>query len=298
MNWRGAALVSVALASCANEPREATGGPASPDPALPILGGSARIEVVEAEAVIIPVGYRARRYAFVGMELTSRLGTASDEDFLVRGWGNEVAVASGTTGTVEMGFFARSDGVVEGAETLWLRPRVRDGMEEAVDVGDAEIGIVITDGRTPGRQTIEVVEGQSVAVQIHYEAVWPLEDLVSVEIGLAASYGTASARDILLMERDRINVAAGRGKGVVDFGFMAVRDGVREGEETLILRPVTFDDDTGVRVRLGEAGEIAVVVRDGTAPCSGVDIRVRDPVVVGGQRHSGRASSGGPIYAV
>ncbi len=124
----------------------------------------------------------------------------------------------------------------------------------------------------PERLSLEVVEGETVAVPVGYLVSRSLVD-ESAEIGLEAAYGTASADDILLMERTVVPLDGSAGEGTVVLGLRALRDGTTEGAETLVLRPVKWDYRPDQTIRVRDA-EIEVVIEDEPPPCSEVEVRV------------------------
>lgn len=137
--------------------------------------------------------------------------------------------------------------------------------------------------REPVRLSFEVVEGETVVIPFTYHRTEepPLEPS-SVVIGLEASYRTASAEDILLMERTRVWLD--RRTGTVELGLLARQDDAVEGAETLVLRPALFD---GVDLHGELEGDLTfglqeaeVVITDGLRPCSGVDVRAGKPALV------------------
>ena len=124
----------------------------------------------------------------------------------------------------------------------------------------------------PARLSLKIVEGETVAVPVGY--LWSRSpEPVGAEIGLEASYGTASAEDILLMERTTVPLDGSDGEATVELGLRALRDGRMEGAETLVLRPVKFNyrPDQTIVVR---NAEIEVVIEDEPPPCSEVEVRV------------------------
>ncbi len=128
----------------------------------------------------------------------------------------------------------------------------------------------------PDRRSLEIVEGETVAVPVRYLVSQPSGLLPlygeDATIGLEASYGTASAEDILLMERTMVPLYGSDGEGAVELGLRALSDGTAEGAETLVLRPVVWDrSDQTIRVR---DAEIEVVITDEPYPCSEVEVRV------------------------
>ena len=126
----------------------------------------------------------------------------------------------------------------------------------------------------PARLSLEIVEGETVAVPVGYLVSQQPRSLYAenATIGLEASYGTASAEDILLMEQTAVPLDGSVGEGTVELGLRALRDGTMEGTETLVLRPVAWDrPEQTIRVR---DAEIEVVITDGPHPCSGVEVRV------------------------
>ena len=134
----------------------------------------------------------------------------------------------------------------------------------------------------PERLSLEIVEGETVAVPVRY--LWsPSLERVSAEIGLEASYGTASADDILLMERTTVPVDGSDGEATVELGLRALRDGTEEGAETLVLRPVKWDYSPDRTIRVRDA-EIEVVITDEPPPCPEVEVRVGESpsVLLGG----------------
>ncbi len=135
---------------------------------------------------------------------------------------------------------------------------------------EAPPAVPVTAG--PERLSVEVVEGQTVTVPVRYEVL--LSALVSADIGLEVSYGTASAEDIVLMERTAVPLYGVAG-GTVELGLLALLDGAVEGAETLVLRPVELPspDRLGGYIRVRDA-EIEVVITDGPHPCSEVEVRV------------------------
>ena len=134
----------------------------------------------------------------------------------------------------------------------------------------------------PVRLSLEIVEGETVAVPVSYigsPSLKPELERVSAEIGLEASYGTASADDILLMERTTVPLDGSDGETTVELGLRALRDGTTEGVETLVLRPVKFNylPDQTILVR---DAEIEVVIEDEPPPCSEVEVRVGEAPIV------------------
>ena len=132
----------------------------------------------------------------------------------------------------------------------------------------------VPEAAEPERLSLEVVEGQTVAVPVRYSALRPELWGFRGRIGLEASYGTASAEDIVLMERTEVPLWID-GEGTVEFGLLARLDGAVEGAETLVLRPVELPTPNrlGTDVRVRDA-EIEVVITDGPHPCSEVEVRV------------------------
>ncbi len=126
----------------------------------------------------------------------------------------------------------------------------------------------------PERLSLEIVEGETVAVPVRYVRS-PSQERLSAEIGLEASYGTASEDDILLMERTTVPLDGIDGEATVELGLRALRDGTAEGAETLVLRPVKWDYSPPGTIRVRDA-EIEVVITDEPPPCSEVEVRVGD----------------------
>ena len=124
----------------------------------------------------------------------------------------------------------------------------------------------------PVRLSLEIVEGETVAVPVRYVAPRPVFD-EGATIGLQASYGTASPEDILLMERTTVPLGGSDEEATVELGLRALRDGTMEGAETLVLRPVKWDDHPDHTIRLRDV-EIEVVIGDEPSPCSAVEVRV------------------------
>lgn len=146
----------------------------------------------------------------------------------------------------------------------------------ALGAAGCEQGAPVVPPPEPARLSIQVTEGESVAVPVHYEGLRMLE---SVTIGLAASYQTASAEDVLLAERLGIGSVAPGEAGTVELGLRALVDKVSEGRETLILRPVVWGSGLEPFVRVRE-DEIEVVITDGPPACSGVTAQVGAPRLV------------------
>ncbi len=124
----------------------------------------------------------------------------------------------------------------------------------------------------PVRLSLEIVEGETVAVPVSYVSSRPVFGQ-GATIGLEASYGTASPEDILLMERTTVPLDGSDEEATVELGLRALRDGTMEGAETLFLRPVKWDDHPDHAIRLRDA-EIEVVIGDEPYPCSEVEVRV------------------------
>ena len=124
----------------------------------------------------------------------------------------------------------------------------------------------------PERLYLEIVEGETVAVPVGYLMSRVLVG-ESAAIGLEASYGTASAEDILLMEQTAVPLDGSVGEGTVELGLRALRDGAAEGAETLVLRPVKWDYRPDQTIRVRDA-EIEVVIEDEPSACSEVEVRV------------------------
>ncbi len=130
----------------------------------------------------------------------------------------------------------------------------------------------------PVRLLLKIVEGETVAVPVGYlvsQPLWPLPLYGdNATIGLEASYGTASAEDILLMERTAVPLDS-VGEGTVELGLRALRDGTTEGAETLVLRPVVwYNPDPTIKTIQVRDAEIEVVIEDEPPPCSEVEVRV------------------------
>ncbi len=131
----------------------------------------------------------------------------------------------------------------------------------------------------PERLSLEVVEGETVVVPVRYRVLASLAG-ESAWIGFEASYGTASAQDILLMKRTGLRTK-GTGEKTVELALLARVDGAPEGTERLVLRPVVgdwgLDPNVEHFIQVQEA-EIEVEITDGPAPCSGVEVQVGEPV--------------------
>ena len=130
----------------------------------------------------------------------------------------------------------------------------------------------------PVRLSLEIVEGETVAVPVSYVSSRPVFGQ-GATIGLEASYGTASPEDILLMERTAVPLDGSDQEATVELGLRALRDGTMEGAETLVLRPVKWDDHPDDTIRLRDA-EIEVVIEDEPSPCSEVEVRVDESPIV------------------
>ena len=130
----------------------------------------------------------------------------------------------------------------------------------------------------PVRLSLEIVEGETVTVPVGYLVSRSLMG-ENATIGLEASYGTASAEDILLMERTVVPLGGNVGEGTVELGLRALPDGTMEGAETLVLRPVKWDYRPDQTIRVRDA-EIEVVITDGPHPCSEVEVRVEEAPAV------------------
>lgn len=152
---------------------------------------------------------------------------------------------------------------------------------------------VVTEPEPPelSRLLFEVVEGDTVLIPVGYVVREPNGYAHAwVEIGLEASYQTASVDDVLLMNRAKVR-ADESWEGTVEFGLRALKDGVVEGPETFVLRPREWEDETRpenqvVVVEVWET-EIEVVITDGPPPCAGVGVRVGKPVATPFLRTSG-----------
>lgn len=149
--------------------------------------------------------------------------------------------------------------------------------------GDAGSGApAVPPGFEPERRSIQIVEGETVVIPVTYQVVHPSpsashpgeQDIGT--IGLALSHRTASAADIMVMNRTAVPMTE-TGTYTVELGLRALRDGASEGTETLVVRPVVVHDGTGTTLKVPE-DRIEVAIADGPPPCSGVEVRVGDPV--------------------
>lgn len=133
----------------------------------------------------------------------------------------------------------------------------------------------------PVRLSVEVAEGETVAIPVSYERRKVRREN-EVTIGLDAAYGTASAEDVVFMPR--VGVWQEDGVHTVEFGLLAVADRLVEGPETLVLRPGLGGDVAeaivGTEALALQETEIEVVITDGPPPCAGVDVRPGAPRVL------------------